>query len=241
MRRTIAIDFLPESVERYWRSHSIVAVDVIRATTTAVSAVAAGRTCYLAASADEAARLAGRLDNPLLVGELDGTMPDDFHITNSPAALAVRDDVERPIVLLSSSGTKLLGGAKRARAAYAACLRNVSAQVDHLGEEEDGPVAVIGAGSRGQFRREDQLCCARIAGGLIDAGFEPADERTSSIVERWRDAPDDAFVGGASTEYLRRSGQLHDLDFILEHVDDLDETFVVEGDELVQATRSARR
>lgn len=236
LQRTVVIDVLPESVARYEREHAIVAIDVIRATTTAVSAVAMGRRCFVAADEGEATRLAAQLENPLLVGEQNGKMPDHFDLTNSPAALAERTDLERPIVLLSSSGTRLLGEARRARRGYAACLRNVSAQVEHLIEREDS-VAVIGAGSKGEFRREDQLCCAWIATGLIAAGYRPEDDRTRAIVERWRDASPDAFVGGASTEYLRRSGQLRDLDFILAHVDDLDEAYLVEADELVCVSR----
>jgi 2-phosphosulfolactate phosphatase len=238
VRRSIVIDHLPETVARYQRDHVIVGVDVIRATTTAVSAVAAGRRCFPAASRREAERLAMGLENPLLVGEQGGSKPDEFDLSNSPAALVARDDVERPVVLLSSSGTRLLGEMKRAQRAYVACLRNVRAQVRHLIEHEQ-TVAVIGAGTRGSFRREDQLCCARIASGLIDGGFIPEDERTERIVQRWRDLPVDVLVGGASVEYLRRSGQLQDLDFILAHVDDLDDAYMLVGDEVVLAAGRA--
>jgi hypothetical protein len=36
-------------------------------------------------------------------------------------------------------------------------------------------------------------------------------------------------------EYLRRSGQLDDLEFVLDHIDDLDTVFAVEGQEIVAA------
>src|SRR5205085_231772 len=85
---------------------AIVAVDVIRATTTAVTAVALGRICFPVPSLEAAVRIEAKLERPLLVGELGGNMPHGFDLTNSPAALAKRTDVSRPMILLSSSGTK---------------------------------------------------------------------------------------------------------------------------------------
>ena len=49
---------------------------------------------------------------------------------------------------------------------YVACLRNYSALIAYLAAHHP-MVAVIGAGSRGEFREEDQLCCAWIAEGLL--------------------------------------------------------------------------
>ena len=46
MRKTVVIDCFPESVKTYRNSHVIVAVDVIRATTTVVTGVARGRRCF---------------------------------------------------------------------------------------------------------------------------------------------------------------------------------------------------
>jgi 2-phosphosulfolactate phosphatase len=218
-----------------------VVVDVIRATTAAVTAVALGRRCFPVASLEVAAELAEHLRNPLLVGELGGNMPFGFDVTNSPAELAGRTDVSRPMILLSSSGTQLMCEARGS--VYVACLRNYGALVRHIsGVPVD--VAVIGAGTRGEFREEDALCCAWIAAGLLDSGFEAADDRTLETVERWAGRPVDSFVGGNSSAYLRATGQLHDLDFILSHVDDLDAVFTRRNGEIVidpDATAAPRR
>ena len=231
MSRTVVVDCFPQSAAAYLETHAIVAVDVIRATTTAVTAVASGRRCFPVPTLEAAVPLAARLDNPLLVGELGGNAPYGFHLTNSPAQIAPRADVERPMILLSTSGTPLMWEARRARAAYAACLRNVEAQAEHLAGS-DLPVAVIGAGSRNEFRDEDALCCARIAAALLERGFAAADERTERHLEQWGDAPVDACGEGHSAEYLRRTGQVSDLEFILTHVDDLDATFRLDRGEL---------
>jgi 2-phosphosulfolactate phosphatase len=227
----VVIDCFPERLGRYGDGWAVVAVDVIRATTTAVTAVATGRACYPTPTLDAALELAAELDRPLLAGELGGSMPYGFDLNNSPAALAGRTDLDRPLVLLSTSGTRLLSRTVPDQAVYAACLRNMTAQVARLAGRHER-VAVIGAGARRQFRAEDQLACARIAGGLADAGYRPS-RRTARLVERWRDAP-------ASADYLRRTGQVDDLEFILAHVDDLDATFELNGCGLMMVPADGR-
>jgi 2-phosphosulfolactate phosphatase len=187
---------------------------------------------------DAALEVAAGLDRPLLAGELGGNMPYGFDLNNSPAALAGRTDLDRPLVLLSTSGTRLLSRTVPDQAVYAACLRNLTAQVARLAGRHER-VAVIGAGARGQFRTEDQLACARIAGGLADAGYRPS-RRTAELVERWRDAPVEMVASGASAHYLRRTGQVDDLEFILAHVDDLDATFELNGRGLMMVAASGR-
>jgi 2-phosphosulfolactate phosphatase len=233
MRRTVVIDCFPESVGAYRNGYAIVAVDVIRATTTAVTGVALGRKCFPVPSLEEAVPLAAKLPNPLLVGELGGSMPYGFDLNSSPYDLEARTDTHRPMLLLSTSGTKLICGAPESQAMYVACLRNYTAQANYLIAHHP-KVAVIGAGSRGEFRKEDQLCCAWVAEKLLSAGYEPEDERTIAIVEQWSGVPVDVISEGASADYLRNSGQTRDLDFILTHIDDLDEVYRFERGQVMK-------
>ena len=240
-RRTVLIDCFPESLPRYGAGYAVVAVDVIRATTTAVTAAALGRRCFPVGTLDDAVALAERLDDPLLAGELGGSMPYGFELNNSPAALASRRDVDRPLVLLSTSGTRTITEACRADEVYAACLRNYRAQAGALAGHATA-VALVGAGARGEFREEDQLCCAWIAEQLLELGFAPADAETGRLVERWSGEPVDAIAHGKSAEYLRSTGQTDDLDFVLGHVDDLDDAFAYRDGQLVAvgATHAGR-
>jgi 2-phosphosulfolactate phosphatase len=228
--RTVAIGCYQDGLNGVEGHGVTVVVDVIRATTTAVTAVAAGRRCFPVTSLEAAMELAERLDDPLLVGELGGNMPYGFDLTNSPAQIVGRTDLARPMILLSTSGTQLMCAASGS--VYVACLRNYGALVRHLARAAAN-VAVIGAGARGEFREEDALCCAWVTAGLLDAGFEAADERTAEIVEGWVDRPVDSVLDGKSSAYLRATGQLHDLEFILSHVDDLDSVFALRKGEIV--------
>lgn len=219
--KTVSICCFGEGLDDYPANRALVAVDVIRATTTAVTAISSGRECHLVPTLQAAFDTASRVPNALLTGEVGGAMPAGFELTNSPAQLAARSDVSRPMVLLSSTGTRLMCRIRHSESAYLACFRNYRATIDHLANNHDA-VTLIGAGTRGDFREEDQMCCAWIADGLMQSGFVPEDDATLRLAQRWRGASRDAFLLSQSVAYLQRSGQLRDLDFILSHFDDVD-------------------
>ena len=108
MSETVVIDCFPSNVARYVDDHVVVAVDVIRATTMAVSAVASGRRCVVAADLQDAFAIRDRLGDAVLTGELGGDMPHGFDTNNSPTELARLGNSHRPLVMLSSSGTQLM-------------------------------------------------------------------------------------------------------------------------------------
>jgi len=231
---TIVIDCFPGSAERYRDKYAIVVVDVIRATTVATTAVSMGRRVFPARTTDDASVIAATLDDPLLVGELGGNKPYGFHITNSPVQIAAREDVHRPMVLVSSSGTQLMLNAAGSEGTYLSCFRNISAVARHIGGKHER-IALLGAGSRGQFRREDQIGCAWVAEKLLQSGYRAETQRTNDLVRRWRNANVNEIRGGKSAEYLIRSGQQEDLEFILDHIDDLQTVPSLVNGELVSA------
>ena len=225
---TVIIDSLPSSAERYRDGWVIVVVDVIRFTTTAATALSMGRAVYPAGSVDGAFAIADKLTNPILAGELGGNVPYGFDISNSPVqVMALRQvpcgaftSASRPIVLVSSSGAQLLMNSLGASHIYLGCLRNISVLSDYLASTHE-KVAVLGAGTRGAFRREDQLCCAWIASRLVDQGFDCANDETSHLTKRWHGESTEVIREGRSAEYLRQSGQVHDLEFVLHYQEDL--------------------
>lgn len=214
------IDCFPEALARYRGDHTIVAVDVFRSTTTVLTALALGRRCFPVPTLEAAVELSARMPDALLTGELGGHMPYGFALDNSPAALTDRSDVERPLILLSTSGTRVICGAQPQQVVYAACLRNHRAQVEVLAAHHPR-VALVGAGARGEFREEDALCCAWIAAALVGRGYQVEGRYTQSLIDRWRNAPVGAVAEGSSAQFLREIGCDRDIAFVLDHVDDL--------------------
>jgi 2-phosphosulfolactate phosphatase len=241
MTGSFVIDCFPESAERYPAPYAVVAIDVIRATTTATTAVQAGRRVFPARTTDEAVAVASSLHNPLLVGELGGNMCFGFDLTNSPAQIERRTDTERPMVLVSSSGTQLIVNAsERSAAVYLACLRNYSAVAQSLAGEH-AQIAIVGAGTRGQFRREDQIGCALVGEALLALGYRAEDQSTMECIERWHGVSIDVIREGRSADYLVRSGQQEDLEFVVAHIDDVDTVPWLATGEFVDATRQYAR
>lgn len=194
-----------------------VVVDVIRASTTAVTAALLGRDCYPVASVDEARLVAATLSAPLLAGEVHGILPDGFDLQNSPVALAARTDVERPVVLVTTSGAPTMCRAAEAAPTWIGSFRNVGPTADAV--REAAHVAILAA-SPDELRIEDAMCAARLAGAL--GADDGRDGETVRVARTYGDLPLDRIASGKSAAYLRRSGQLDDLEFILKHVDDVD-------------------
>jgi len=233
MQKAVVIDYTPESAARYGPGWAVVAVDVIRATTTAMTAAARGWRCFPVPDMDAAADLAQRLADPILAGESGGEIPPGFELDNSPAQVAGRADTHRSLVLVSSSGTKLIHRAASSDAVYLSCFRSYSRLADYLVLHHPR-VAVIGAGSKGQFREEDQACCAWVVEGLLKHGYLPLNARTGTIVARWRGQPPQACLTSRSVAFLKRTGRIHDLEFIFSHIDDLPGIFAVRKGEVLQ-------
>lgn len=221
MKRSVVIDCFPESAEKYRRNHAIVVVDVIRATTTATTAVSLGRRVFPVRTTDEAFVCAKKLKKPLLVGELGGNMPYGFDLTNSPVQISIRPDIDRPMILVSSSGTQLLLNSRESEGVYVSCFRNFSAVAKYVSKRHER-IAILGAGSRGNFRREDQMGCAWVAERLVAEGYEAATKDTADYILKWSGISSTEARNGKSADYLRKTGQEHDLDFVVKHVDDLD-------------------
>jgi 2-phosphosulfolactate phosphatase len=132
---------------------------------------------------------------------------------------------------VSTSGTRLICEAGQSGASvYVACLRNFAAQAAYLTRRQPR-VALVGAGSRGEFREEDQLCCAWIAERLVQAGYEPTGA-AQSLVDRWKGASPEDMLVSQSVGYLCSTGRMRDLEFILEHVDDTKDVFQLKVGEI---------
>lgn len=230
MKQTFVIDALPERGSVYRDTHSIAVVDVLRATTVIVTALSCGHRIYPVATLVEAVSVAGHLKNPIFAGEQAGIKPAGFDLNNSPAAVAGLAGTD-PIVLLSSAGTQLLAHARGASDIYVTCLRNYTATATHIAAHARR-VALIGAGTRGEPRPEDQMVCAWIGAQLLRRGFEPEDERTLNEVDAWRGVAPEAILESPSVQYLRDTRQIDDVEFVLAHVDDIDAIAIYNGQQV---------
>jgi hypothetical protein len=78
-----------------------------------------------------------------------------------------------------------------------------------------------------------------VAEGLLDAGYVAENQETTDCVKRWSGVSPEEIRGGRSADYLRRSGQEQDLEFVLRHIDDVRTVPILVDGELIAATRRA--
>jgi phosphosulfolactate phosphohydrolase-like enzyme len=234
--RKVKIDALPESAYRHLERDAIVCIDAMLAGTIAVTALALGRRVFTVNNPEEAGVLVRRFKDPLLAIEGYESAPEGFDRNLGPVSLSRRNDVERPLVLVSPLAG-LLANASGGAAVYIACFRNLAATAEALATGHQR-VALLGAGYAGEQRCEDRIVAALVARLLIEQGFEPEDLTTVQEVASWAGA-DMALVGlGKSADYLRRQRREEELEFVLTRRDDLDLVCVYEAGEVRVAEAS---
>ena len=143
-----------------------VVIDVLRATTTIVHALAAGctdvRPC---ADLDEARKLADsmRAGKVLLGGERGGVPLPDFDLGNSPREYVAAKCKGVSLVLTTTNGAKALTRAAEADRVLVAAFVNFSAVCEQL-RHDARPLHIVCAGILGVPALEDTL----LAGAFVD-------------------------------------------------------------------------
>jgi 2-phosphosulfolactate phosphatase len=156
-------------------------IDVLRASTTLVTALSHGcREVLPVAEVEEARRRARDLPGALLAGERGGDPPPGFDLGNSPLEFTPERVAGRTIVFTTSNGTRALLAARAATAVGVAALVNLSAAADWaLGQRRN--LVVVCAGELGTRSVEDEACAGLIVDRVVAA--EPA-ARATEAAER---------------------------------------------------------
>jgi 2-phosphosulfolactate phosphatase len=143
-----------------------VVIDVLRAATTIIHALAAGCAAVRPCTEVEEARQladgmpAGRV---LLAGERDGRPLPGFDLGNSPREFTCTVCRGSTLVLTTTNGTRALLHAGQAARVLVAGFVNYSAVCEQL-RHEARPVHILCAGDHGEVALEDTL----LAGALVD-------------------------------------------------------------------------
>ncbi len=160
-----------------------VVLDVLRATSSMLTALANGASAILPA-ADLAEALAARARQPdvLLAGERDGvrilghlTGGVDFDFGNSPREFAAQRVAGHTIVWTTTNGTRALRACAGARSVLVGALLNLGALTRHLRLLPTRDLLVICSGTYEQTAYEDVLAAGALCELLSDSGQGQAD------------------------------------------------------------------
>ena len=163
----VGVRFSPDEVDPgEIAGTTAVVIDVLRATSCIVEAIANGaRAVHPVVSVEEAFALRASLGaDTLLCGERRGLRIDGFDLGNSPAEFAPAAVSGKRLVMTTTNGTRAFAAAAGADRVLAASFRNQSAVVDSLAG--DRSVVVVCAGKEGRFSLDDTVCAGIIVRGL---------------------------------------------------------------------------
>ena len=162
--RSIEVCFSPELIHLHEVTGKlVVVVDIFRATSTMVAALAHGVTEILPFADLEACR-AMQNQGYLIAAERDGLTAPGFELGNSPVAYTAGAYSGRKLAMTTTNGTVAIEKSKGAAEILIGAFPNLKATVTYI-QSRDLDVLIHCAGWKGRFNLEDSL----YAGALVQA------------------------------------------------------------------------
>lgn len=150
---------------------TVVVLDVLRATSTIVEALAAGaKAIYPVASIEDAIRLANSLgrEEVLLCGERRCLPIEGFDMGNSPREFTPARVAGKTLVMSTTNGTHAMTLAAGAARVLIGSLLNLDAVVEDLATSAANPVFIC-SGRERFFALEDAVCAGAMAARLLES------------------------------------------------------------------------
>ena len=163
--------FIPEEIKNVELAGKLVVIiDVLRASSTIVTALANGCSGFIPIfSPDQAKKKAQEFkkERVLLGGEREGTKIEGFNLGNSPREYKKEAVKDKTIVFSTTNGVKTLEMAKSAHRIIIGSFLNLQAVCDYCTNYQ-GDILLICAGKEGRFSLEDTACAGMIISSLRD-------------------------------------------------------------------------
>lgn len=208
MSESLEVYFLPElSTSENLAGKTVVAIDVLRATTTIVQALAAGAgEVYVCESVEEARDLAAQHPGALLGGERGGLRIEGFDLGNSPAEYTPQAVRGKTIIFTTTNGTRAMRHAARAGRLWLGAFVNFSAVCDALRREKGSEaIVLLCAGTDRQVTREDVLFAGAVTDELTRRDEYFINDQAAIAADAWRVAARELRGAAPLAESLRES------------------------------------
>jgi 2-phosphosulfolactate phosphatase len=203
-RTAVDVCFTPQEIRPV---EVAVVVDVLRATSTIVQALAVGYPRVVCCKSVATAREL-RAPGSVLAGESACVRPPDFELGNSPAAMATAGRRGDELVLATTNGSPaVVAAARAAKRVLVGCLLNLRAVLAAV--PTDSRVAIICSGTNGRPALEDVYVAGRLVAGL---GRVPSDAaRVAERVASGYGSPLEPLAASEDAAQLRATGQERDI------------------------------
>jgi 2-phosphosulfolactate phosphatase len=150
------------------RGDIIVVIDVVRATTSIITALSNGaKSVTPVQTLKEAKQLRKEHSNYLLAGERNGVKPKGFDLDNSPLTLTKERVAGKNVIMSTTNGTKALVQSEGSKWILVGAFLNADAigkKSMQIATKNDVGISFVLAGEKIHFALEDFIC----AGGIIE-------------------------------------------------------------------------
>lgn len=191
-----------------------VVIDVLRASTTIITALANGCTEVIPVQdVNEASVLARRLGGGFLLGgERQGLRIDGFDLGNSPREYSPEVVGGKKLVITTTNGTRAMRMATGAQQLIVAGFANLLAVSKYLRAQERD-VVIICSGREGSFSLEDAVCAGALA-KAVDPDTQADAARTALVLHKSAGKNLAAFIASSEhARYLDSIGMSEDVEF----------------------------
>ncbi|GAB2454246.1 putative 2-phosphosulfolactate phosphatase [Hymenobacter qilianensis] len=216
---TLDVCFSPELLPLYnLRGKVAVVVDILRATSSMVTALAAGVT-HIVPVAELAECREFAPQGYLTAAERDGLQAEGVDLGNSPfgyldGKVAVQ---ERAVAITTTNGTRAIHLSLSADAVVLGAFLNLEAVAQFLRQQQKD-VVVVCAGWKGMFNLEDTLYGGALAERLADGFDISSSDATLAALHLWQLANPDLAGYLLQSSHVRRLNSLEvnqDMDFCI--------------------------
>ena len=200
---------------------TVVVIDVLRASSSIVEAMASGaRTIFPVTSIEEAIRLANTLgrDEVLLCGERRSLTIEGFDLGNSPAEFTPERVAGKTLVMTTTNGTASMAAAAGAGRVVIGALLNLAAVVEDLARTGAEPVFLC-SGREGRFALDDAVAAGRMVAALVEANpstewvMNDGARAALALGRAWSDDARTLFAESAAGRQIAEAGLESDLAF----------------------------
>jgi len=146
------------------RDKTAVIIDVLRATSTIVTAISNGAKGVIAVEdMGDASKIAQNLDSSryLLCGEKDGVKIEGYNLGNSPREYTSEVVKDKTLILNTTNGTIAIARSALAKEIIIGSFLNMQEVINQLKKTEN-EIVLVCAGWRGRLSLEDMLCAGQI-------------------------------------------------------------------------------
>jgi 2-phosphosulfolactate phosphatase len=175
-----------QSDELALREKTVVVIDVLRASTTIITALSNGaREIIPVATVESAVKISGNLfgDVILLGGERNGKMIDGFNLGNSPSEYTAERVRGKAVIFSTTNGSLAIVKARYAKELFVCGFVNIGTVAEALsGSPRD--FTIVCAGNDGVLSMEDSVCAGMLIARVASGAAAPPELSDGALVAR---------------------------------------------------------